>query len=382
MFAKLTMRILHAKNIGRVWFLLVGGVWGLFWSIDQVVEKWGSGQLRDIWERNTSHLPDWRLGLIISLSILVVFLIEGSFREHNAHSSEVLQLRQQFAASASGLPPFRPKVVPVSYGLNTSSGSYGLFVANDGYAAYEVTVPQIYLPRSTTRLMFKTTLARLVDKDGQVFFPATTITYCQQQESDGDTLCREVMSMGLSEVRFSILYKDADQHWYATRCLLEPEGDNEDALRVTFVSQDLATAPSIFSELSFRLPLEHRILDVCRALTEFVVAQGARGSEMELWSRFMWNLLPGISGADSKAAFIKEYQERIDPWDKRISAGYWKYFRNDVADLRQELASLNLTDLVLDKAMDATDQDAGSEYASFLLLIVERLRFLASKLPD
>jgi hypothetical protein len=83
MFRGITARWSHVKDIGKVWWLVVLGLWGTFWTLDAVIAKWGSIQCRELWDRCTLHFPlDWRFGLIGALIILVLLLIEGSFRHH------------------------------------------------------------------------------------------------------------------------------------------------------------------------------------------------------------------------------------------------------------------------------------------------------------
>jgi hypothetical protein len=117
MFRWLKSRWLHVKSIGKVWWLVVGGAWGAFWVADEVIAKWGSPSTKATWDKYTLHFPlDWKIGLIVMLAILVVLLIEGSFRNHQktigehekdelnaakAHENQILELQTSHAKEIS-----------------------------------------------------------------------------------------------------------------------------------------------------------------------------------------------------------------------------------------------------------------------------------------
>jgi hypothetical protein len=76
-------RWLHIKSIGKPWWILVVGAWGAFWTADAVIAKYGNQQVKDTWDKYTLHFPlDWKIGVIGLLAILVLLLVEGSFRNH------------------------------------------------------------------------------------------------------------------------------------------------------------------------------------------------------------------------------------------------------------------------------------------------------------
>jgi hypothetical protein len=113
MLAGIKSRCLHVKDIGKVWWVVVLGLWTAFWTADEVIAKWGSPSTKETWDKYTLHFPlDWKIGLIVLLAILVVLLIEGSYRHHQkavaehekdirdtakAYENEVLKLQTNHA---------------------------------------------------------------------------------------------------------------------------------------------------------------------------------------------------------------------------------------------------------------------------------------------
>jgi hypothetical protein len=74
-------RWLHIKSIGKLWWLLVVGTWGAFWTADAIIAKYGSQPVKDAWDKYTLHVPfDWKTGVIGLLAITLLLVIEGSFR--------------------------------------------------------------------------------------------------------------------------------------------------------------------------------------------------------------------------------------------------------------------------------------------------------------
>jgi hypothetical protein len=98
-------RWLHVKSIGRPWWLLVVGAWGAFWSADAVIAKYGSQHAKDVWDKYTLHFPfDWKIGVMGLLAILVLLLIEGSFRHHCKIVAEHDASKQRLDDVLEGVP--------------------------------------------------------------------------------------------------------------------------------------------------------------------------------------------------------------------------------------------------------------------------------------
>jgi hypothetical protein len=117
-----------------------------------------------------------------------------------------------------------------------------------------------------------------------------------------------------------------------------------------------------------------RIFAVCSKLAAFIIEQGPRPDEDEIFDQ-----TSGF-GKDHMLEFMKKCQEELVPWDNKISAGYWRRFKEDVLNLRHELVEMGQTDDDLDKALMDVDKAPDRQYAKHLRMIVERLRVLASKL--
>src|ERR1035438_927877 len=82
-FRSIKARWLHVKSIGKPWWVVVAALWGVFWGADEIIAKWGSPDVKAIWESYTSRLHfDWRIGVIGFLVIFVLLFVEGSFRHH------------------------------------------------------------------------------------------------------------------------------------------------------------------------------------------------------------------------------------------------------------------------------------------------------------
>jgi signal recognition particle subunit SEC65 len=58
---------------------LAAALWGVFWAVDSAIEKWDWGT-KTWWEAHTTHIKNWQTGLAFFLGLLVLALIEGSFR--------------------------------------------------------------------------------------------------------------------------------------------------------------------------------------------------------------------------------------------------------------------------------------------------------------
>jgi len=141
----------------------------------------------------------------------------------------------------TGLPPYRPVVTPHGYGQQEYR-SYGLFIANDGYAAYDVSIPDVPIGSTMSRLTFSQKLTRLIDKDGKQFFEAT-IEHLDRPARDGGHLLREMVKARVHTLSVGIIYKDTDFRWYRSNCLIKRDA-GEVGLSVSFVGQEMITSPT------------------------------------------------------------------------------------------------------------------------------------------
>lgn len=143
--------------------------------------------------------------------------------------------------SSTGLPLYRPVVVPHEYGTQGST-SHGLFIANDGYAAYDVAIADAHFGQLGSRMTFARTLPRLIDKDGRKFFEAW-LEHPERPGSDGGRLHGEMVKANVDAVSIGIVYKDNECHWYRSNCLIIRDSSERNGLRVMFVGQELIPNP-------------------------------------------------------------------------------------------------------------------------------------------
>jgi hypothetical protein len=81
MFNALKARCLYAKSVGKSWWALVLGAYGIFWGLDSAVEKWNLLGLKIWWDAHTTHLPStWPAWLVGLLVITLLLFLEGSYR--------------------------------------------------------------------------------------------------------------------------------------------------------------------------------------------------------------------------------------------------------------------------------------------------------------
>jgi hypothetical protein len=75
--------------------------WTLFWVIDHMTRKWGSGSWQQFWSKCTEHLSafGWRGWLIGSLMLLVIALFEGGFKYGIAIESQGDALKKECDAA-------------------------------------------------------------------------------------------------------------------------------------------------------------------------------------------------------------------------------------------------------------------------------------------
>lgn len=99
MFNGFLARWKHAKTIGKTWWIVVPTLWAVFWATDATIEKWDLGA-KHWWDGHTTHLPSkWQEWLIVLLFLVIISLIEGSFRQYRL---TVAELDDALATSRQG----------------------------------------------------------------------------------------------------------------------------------------------------------------------------------------------------------------------------------------------------------------------------------------
>jgi hypothetical protein len=146
----------------------------------------------------------------------------------------------------TGMPPYHPKIVADRYGRQGLN--CGLFIANDGYPAYEISIPDVAIGTSC-RLTFPRTLPRLIDKQGEQFFDAW-IECSDSAGRDGSALHSEMVDTNTDALTVSIIYhdgeynKDGEFNWYKSNFSIARDASVGNGLSVSFLSQKLIRKPS------------------------------------------------------------------------------------------------------------------------------------------
>ncbi len=146
----------------------------------------------------------------------------------------------------TGMPPYHPKIVADRYGRQ--GNAYGLFIANDGYPAYQISIPDVLIGTSISRLTFSRTLARLIDKQGDQFFEAW-IEDSNNTGRAGGALHEAMVDTNTDALTVGIIYnegeyKDGEFIWYRSNCAIARDASVAEGLTVTFLSQELIPKPS------------------------------------------------------------------------------------------------------------------------------------------
>lgn len=154
--------------------------------------------------------------------------------------SELFRLSQLIFKNR--LPELRPKIVPVRY-ARSADGYYGLFVRNDGEAAFEVYIGEVMI--GTSRLRFWNEFPGLDKSDGEKLFDAH-LELSPGSGQTGEGLRDEMIRQNIESAVISIFYKDFENHWYLTKCKLAR--DFQHGIRPGFEGQEgIATPPARLS---------------------------------------------------------------------------------------------------------------------------------------
>lgn len=86
----LSVRWNHFKSAGKTWWILAPALWGLFWAVNDSIEKWGnSSPLKVWWEVHTTHAPShWQTWLDVFLILFALGLVDGGYRRSKEMSDE------------------------------------------------------------------------------------------------------------------------------------------------------------------------------------------------------------------------------------------------------------------------------------------------------
>jgi hypothetical protein len=164
--------------------------------------------------------------------------------QHKADEYKSHQIRDDAQAELRAMKEnmARPRIVPVRYGMRSSDGRSGLFLANEGGSAYDITVPDIEF--GTSKLVFQNgNFARLVKSDGDCFCE-TWIQLAPHSGVLGEGLFHEMASQHVDAIELPIRYKDVDNCYYITNCAIERDVKANGGLAVRFLGQGFDQAGS------------------------------------------------------------------------------------------------------------------------------------------
>lgn len=116
--------------------------------------------------------------------------------------------------------------------------------------------------------------------------------------------------------------------------------------------------------------LRERVFAICSELSDYAKGRGDRPDEDKLWNETH----------DNKQEFVHRYENEIQRWDDKLSAGYWLYFREKLVDLRHELVLNDCRDEQLGIALSELDLQPTRTYLAAIRTAVERFRYLAATL--
>jgi hypothetical protein len=143
------------------------------------------------------------------------------------------------ARSQRSEPSFlRPKIVPVAFGPDVPlSPLLGLVIANDGEPAYDISFPEVTLGKS--KITVKVNFSRLAKADGNKFCELW-IEKSPNFSVGGSSLFEEMRTREIDEIVIPVKYKDADNHWYVTKCKLERDVTVQGGIAARYVGQESA----------------------------------------------------------------------------------------------------------------------------------------------
>ena len=220
--------------------LLVFGTAGIF--VLGLAERWIGAWADDFLMRHTGLLSTATIGLVefvarhpvwsilgFSFSVVLGHLIHAYWATHPFHSwhgpnakkyqrENATDLKRESATSESSMPLARPKIYPTAFGENARDRRSGLFIRNDGEAAFDVTVHDV--PFGTAKLQFWSVVPVLTKDKGDVLVEG----HIELQRGSGTfatALMGQMVAFDLPDIPVKITYKDADNNWYATECKLE-----------------------------------------------------------------------------------------------------------------------------------------------------------------
>jgi hypothetical protein len=168
-------------------------------------------------------------------------------REHleqklEAYENAIQQKEEELKKLKSPeLPALRPCVVPVAYAKPQGYVWAGLVIANDGEAAYDISIPPVQI--GTSVLEIEPEINRLTKDDGRKYCKVW-IRQEHRGTATGNGLMKEMLEQGFVGVGVAILYKDGGNRWYKTTFQLERDVKASGGITTKYLGQELIIRPT------------------------------------------------------------------------------------------------------------------------------------------
>lgn len=141
-----------------------------------------------------------------------------------------------------------PRIVPVRY----EKERRGLFIANDGEPAYEISIQNV--PLDSLTIKFINTFARLVNADGKKFCEVW-IQRSPHDEIGGGSLYDKMVEKSRESLEFRIRYRGENPpRWYESVCTVRRNVEVPGGLEVFYIRQEKITLPAGKKGRKIRLP--------------------------------------------------------------------------------------------------------------------------------
>jgi hypothetical protein len=172
----------------------------------------------------------------IPIALLVIYrLLRANYEKFHGVEKERNELKTILDTPDLA---YTPIIAPDSYGRSPSNSTWGLFIVNDSYAAYDVSVGNVEVGANCTLVFLGGKAPRISDKDGKRFFEAWLEYSDGRTGSDGSGLHTEMVH-GHIKIDVPITYKDGKLNSWRSICRISLDPEKIDGLGVSLISQEL-----------------------------------------------------------------------------------------------------------------------------------------------
>jgi len=172
----------------------------------------------------------------IPIALLVIYrLLRANYEKFHEVEKERNELK---AILATPNLSYTPIIAPESYGRSPSNSTWGLFIVNDSYAAYDLFAQDVEVGKNCRLTFVGGKVARFSDKDGRRFLEAWLEYSDGRTGSDGSALHSEMVH-GHTKIDIPVIYKDGKLNSWRSTCRISLEPEQRQGLGVSLVSQEL-----------------------------------------------------------------------------------------------------------------------------------------------